>query len=343
MSIHLLSDNSRQFAQRWASCAIGILLCFGIALSATSLSRLLGVPAMLLAIMLGFCVNLVASKLTRIGAAGIDMSAKTLLRLGVALLGLRVALPDILMLGPTTLLIVGASVLVTSFGGYAIARTLRLDPSSSVISAVSVAICGASAALAASSIVRRREDTEGLTIATVLTVSILSTIVMLLYPAISTALHFDALRTSILLGAAIHDVAQVVGAGFSISPEVGVNAVTIKLIRVASLLPILFLFSTLFQNAAKTSHTPTAGATAPWFLIGFFVLAALSSIQMAPETAVRFGIETSSLLLTMAVTAIGIKTSFSALRTTPLSLLLALCLQTTVQFLTVLTLLLLLS
>ena len=99
----------------------------------------------------------------------------------------------------------------------------------------SVAICGASAAMAIAAVLPRNEHSESNLIFTVLGVTVLSTIAMIAYPMITTVTGLDPLASGVFLGGTIHDVAQVVGAGFSISDEVGETATLVKLMRVTML------------------------------------------------------------------------------------------------------------
>jgi uncharacterized membrane protein YadS len=110
-----------------------------------------------------------------------------------------------------------------------------LSRSFGILSAGAVAICGASAALAISSVLPKGENSERDTVFTVISVTALSTIAMIAYPVIIALFHLDHVAIGVFLGGTIHDVAQVVGAGFSVSEETGNVATFTKLLRVAML------------------------------------------------------------------------------------------------------------
>ena len=147
----------------------------------------------------------------------------------------------------------------------------------------SVAICGASAAMAIAAVLPRNEHSERNLIFTVLSVTVLVHIAMIVYPILCSA-RFRRRATGIFLGATIHDVAQVVGAGFSVSEESGKTATLVKLIRVALLAPVVLVFSLCdparngFQGRRRGKRPPLV----PSFVLGFLALAALNSLAILP-------------------------------------------------------------
>jgi uncharacterized integral membrane protein (TIGR00698 family) len=321
----------------------GLALCALLAVAATLLAKASGIPAMLLVLVAGFATRLLAPGFVTRVAAGICFSASTVLRCGIVLLGLRVVAGDIATLGPSTIGLVLASVVATVGGGYLIARLFRQPADVAAVAATSVAICGASAALAASAVVPRRPAMERETLLIIIVVSLLSTAVMLLYPAIAGLLGLSGSQTAVLLGAAIHDVAQVAGAGFSVSPETGVAAVTVKMIRVACLLPVVATIGFLaFRNHAD-ANAGKPRQYLPAFLVGFFLLALLASAGTVPPVLAATGGQAATWALTVAVAALGLKTGFGELRSARPALLATLAAQTALQFSVVLALVLLLT
>ena len=112
-----------------------------------------------------------------------------------------------------------------------LARRLGLKPLFGVLSGGAVAICGASAALAIASVLPRNDTRERDTILTVVSVTALSTLAMILYPVFATSIGLDHKQAGIFIGGTIHDVAQVVGAGYTISNETGDIATYVKLLQ----------------------------------------------------------------------------------------------------------------
>src|SRR5208283_3707648 len=115
--------------------------------------------------------------------------------------------------------IVIVGVATTILFGLFLARRLGLSPMFGVLSGGSVAICGASAALAIASVLPQDKDRERDTILVVVTVTARSTLAMILYPILATSIGLDHRHAGVFIGGTIHDVAQVVGAGYMISPE----------------------------------------------------------------------------------------------------------------------------
>ena len=173
---------------------------------------------------------------------GVDFAARTILRLGVALLGARITATQVfeLGLGPVATVVVGVT--LTILVGRLLAKLLGLDRELGLLTGGAVAICGASAALALSAVMPRNEHSERNLILTVVTVTALSTIAMVTYPLLVKSLGMDFRMAGVFLGGTIHDVAQVVGAGFIISPETGNISTVVKLMRVAMLVPAVLSF-----------------------------------------------------------------------------------------------------
>jgi uncharacterized integral membrane protein (TIGR00698 family) len=135
---------------------------------------------------------------------------------------------------------------------------------------------------------------------------------MITYPMIVSALHLDHVRAGIFLGGTIHDVAQVVGAGYTISPQTGDIATYVKLLRVTLLLPVVFAIAFLVSRGAKGGET-SAKAPMPWFLFGFAALVAANSFGLIAKPIGAAANDFSRTLLVTAIAALGMKTSFGEL------------------------------
>jgi len=264
---------------------------------------------MLYALLFGMTFNFLADNAHCL--PGIDMTARTVLRLGVALLGARITFAQVAALGMQTVLMVVAAVTLTIGFGWLLARRLGLRSDHGLLSGGAVAICGASAALAISSVLPRHPDAERNLIVTVVGVTTLSTVAMVAYPFITSALGMSDRTAGVFLGATIHDVAQVVGAGYMISTETGDTATIVKLLRVALLVPAVFAFGLLLGRGSSGPKAPLL----PRFLLGFAVLVAANSLGWVPEMARNMLSDLSGALLVTAIAALGIKTSFRRLAT----------------------------
>ncbi|MEM7596093.1 MAG: putative sulfate exporter family transporter, partial [Pseudomonadota bacterium] len=205
-------------------------------------------------------------------------------------------------------LVIGCVVLTIGFG-FAVARLFGSKWRFAFLTSGSVAICGASAAMAISAILPQDKRSEERLIFTVVGVTLLSTIAMIAYPILVKALDLNDLESGVFLGGTIHDVAQVVGAGFSINENVGDTATLVKLIRVAMLAPVVVIAAILIRSFAQADIAGDRPPILPTFVIGFLVLAAFSSLIPVPQVITDTVSEASRWFLLIAIAAVGMKTN----------------------------------
>lgn len=290
----------------------GLLVAGVIGLAATWLSTHYQAPVMLFALLLGMAFHFLHEEGRCV--AGIEFSSKAVLRTGVALLGARITASQILGLGVMPIVTVLVAVSTTIALGFLVARWLGLSRSLGVLSGGAVGICGASAALAIASVLPQSKESERDTILTVVAITALATIAMIVYPMLATAIGLNHVRAGIFLGGTIHDVAQVVGAGYSISPQTGDVATYVKLLRVTLLLPVVFTIAFVVARA-QTGAKTGARAPLPWFLFGFAALVAVNSFNWLPKLVTGLANDVSRDCLVIAIAALGMKTSFKELIT----------------------------
>ncbi|MDG1580407.1 putative sulfate exporter family transporter [Pseudomonas sp. GOM6] len=301
-----------QLNLRARELAPGISVSLVAAAAATFLSEHYGAPVMLFALLLGLSLNFLASE----GKckAGIEFTARTVLRLGVCLLGMRITLEQIVGLGWKPLALVVILVVVTISLSVLAAKALGFQRLFGMLTGGATAICGASAALALAAALPNHPQKERATLFTVIGVSALSTLAMILYPMIANGFALSPELAGVFLGATIHDVAQVVGAGYSMSAETGDTATVVKLMRVAMLLPVIVVAAmiTRMQGAETGGQRPPL---LPWFAVGFLILACINSTGWVPSL-VQGGInELSRWCLVVSIAALGMKTQLKELAT----------------------------
>ncbi|HEY2753326.1 YeiH family protein [Phenylobacterium sp.] len=289
----------------------GLLAALTIALAATWLSQHYRVPVMLFALLFGMAFNFLHQEGRCV--AGIDFVSKSVLRVGVALLGAKITAGQILGLGVMPLVTVLVAVTSTISLGALASKRFGQSRAFGVLTGGAVGICGASAALAIASILPQTEDSERDTILAVVTVTALSTIAMITYPLIAALVGLDHAQAGIFLGGTIHDVAQVVGAGYTVSPQTGDIATYVKLLRVALLLPAVLVLGLAWRGTAARSGEARGKLPFPLFLLGFAVLVAAGSFRLLPPAAVDAASALSRWCLVAAVAGLGMKTSFGAL------------------------------
>ena len=288
----------------------GVLAALTIGLASTFLSDHYGAPVMLFALLIGMAFHFLHEEGRCV--AGIEFASRTILRLGVALLGARITFEQIASLGagPVVMVIVGVS--TTILIGLALARSLKLTLTFGVLSSGAVAICGVAAALAIASVLPRNEKSERDTILAVVSVTALSTIAMIAYPIFVGAIGLDHQHAGIFLGGTIHDVAQVVGAGYMISPETGDVATYVKMLRVAMLLPVVLVIA-LVLSRTNQGIERRQSTLLPTFLLGFAILVAINSTGWIPKEVTQGLNDVSRWCLVTAIAALGMKTSFKKL------------------------------
>lgn len=292
----------------------GLAISAVVAVASMFLAEHHGAPVMLFALLLGMALNFLSQETggqaTR-SAAGIDFTARQVLRLGVALLGFRITAEQVLALGWQPVAMVVLAVALTIGVGIVLARLMGFQMFFGLLTGGAVAICGASAALALSAAMPQHPRKSQATLFTVIGVSTLSTVAMVLYPMLTQALGMDALMAGQFIGGTIHDVAQVVGAGYSLSHEAGDAATLIKLVRVAMLLPVIALAALLTRRQMLASGEAATGPRPPllpWFAVAFAVLVVVNSTGWVPASLVNAGKSASQWCLIMSMAAIGMKT-----------------------------------
>ncbi|WP_293348723.1 putative sulfate exporter family transporter [Phenylobacterium sp.] len=299
---------------RLPAWAPGLALALVLTGVATWIATAMHAPVAPFALVAGFLIAApLAGRLDL--APGLKVAERPLLRAGIALLGLRIVLGDIAHLGVTTLLLVLGCVALTLGVGSAIGRLFGLPRGFSMLSASATAICGASAAMAVASVLPKGPEAERQTGYVVAVVATLSTLAMLAYPAIAHLAGLPPEAAAIFLGASIHDVAQVAGAGYSVSPAVGDMAVTVKLVRVSLLALVVAAVAFSFASSARGEGKSLGrAALLPGFVIAFFALAGLRSTGVVPAGVLPAATFASNLLIGAGVVAVGAKTSIAGLK-----------------------------
>lgn len=301
---------------RWSMDVLpGLAICATIAMASAFISEHHGGPTLLYALLLGMVLHFL-SRDAKV-APGLRLGSTTVLRIGVALLGARIGMDQIATLGFIPLVLVVVGVAGTLAFGAAAANILGVSRTLGAVSSGAVAICGASAALAIAAVLPKSKDNERETLFTVVAVTTLSTVAMIAYPILARALSFDDFQAGVLLGATIHDVAQVVGAGHLISPQAESVATYVKLMRVAMLVPVVMFLAWSFRDpstASSNQHDANARPPVlPLFLVAFFVLVVANSFHLLPDALTAAMALASRWCLVIAIAALGMKTSLEDL------------------------------
>jgi len=298
----------------------GVALAMLVAIAAVAAAPLVAgvfpIPPMVIALLYGIAFHPMARRPWF--QPGLLFCLKTILRCAVALLGLRIALGEIAALGVSTAVLVIAAMAITVVSGFLLARAFGQNAAYGALAGAGTAVCGASATLATCIVVPDYKGKEADVAFVVVAVNALSTLAMVLYPLICAWLGFDRQQTGVMLGATIHDVAQVVGAGYAVSDATGNTAVVVKLFRVFLLFPVVLIIGWSFARRAVADDA--GKIPIPIFAIVFVALCVLNSIVSSlAGVAPTFQqikaplIEASTWGLLIAISALGLGTSLPAI------------------------------
>lgn len=270
-----------------------------------------GISSLVIAILLGITIGNIWHHPTA-WSPGIQFSAKRILRLAIILYGFRVSFQQIASVGIEALVIDIIVVTLTLFFGYHIGRKIfKLDRELSLLISAGAAICGAAAVLAVEDILKSEPYKAAVAVATVV---LFGTLSMFLYPAMQKAgmFGFTQDQFGVFAGASVHEVAQALVAGSNVSSEAGKIAVIVKMIRVLMLVPVLITLSAL--NNRFHGNSGKNKVVIPWFAIGFVCVIGFNSLHLLPTNVVNIINEFDTILLTMAMGAIGVETKFSKIK-----------------------------
>lgn len=283
------------------------------ALSVTDFATHLHLSALTIAILLGMALgNTIYPKIEVQTISGINFAKTFLLRTGIVLYGFRITLQDIHSVGlnaiVTDAIMLMATFFITCWIGI---KLLKIDRQIVQLTAAGCSICGAAAIMAASPVVKAESHKVSVAVALIV---IFGTICMFIYPLMYPFLSqfISAHQFGIYIGSSVHEVAQVYAAGSNINATVADTAVISKMIRVMMLAPFLIALSYFLQK--NDSHTQSTKINIPWFAVLFVGVAIFNSFDLLPKTVVNALIQLDTMLLLMAMSALGLTTRFSAIK-----------------------------
>lgn len=274
-----------------------------------------GFSALTLAILFGMVVgNTVYPKIWQPCDGGVIFAKQHLLRLGIILYGFRLTFAQIADVGVSGILIdvltLSSTFFIACFLGQ---KVFGLDKHTSWLIGAGSSICGAAAVLATEPVVKAEASKVTVAVATVV---IFGTIAIFLYPAMYPLLaHWFTPETyGIYMGSTMHEVAQVVAAGHAVSPDAENAAVIAKMLRVMMLAPFLLFLAARVKQLTPAGNGEKSKITIPWFAILFIVVAVFNSFHLLPKAMVDMLVTLDTVLLAMAMAALGVTTHVSALK-----------------------------
>jgi uncharacterized integral membrane protein (TIGR00698 family) len=287
----------------------GVALCCAVAVAGAAMATIAG-TSVTWALIIGMALSTMWSP-KPLFHSGIEVSAKHILRVGIALLGTQVSAESLQVLDWKTVSLLVGSVFAVLSAGRMLAPVLGIGHELALVAASSVAICGASAAVAFGLAIVRPETRERDIACTVGAVSVISMLAMLLYPLVAQHLGLASMPAGVFLGGTIHEVPHAIAAGFSMDAETGNVATVAKLLRVGMLGPALMLV--MSTRSRVPEQTRLSLLCPPFFLVGFVVLAVANLSGELPLHVANIGGRIGRVCILVAMAGIGLKLQWRSL------------------------------
>lgn len=247
---------------------------------------------------------------------GIQFCTKSVLRWAIILYGFRLTFQSVMEVGVAAIVIDMIVVLGTVLLGLLVGKLLKMDRDMTILTSAGSAICGAAAVLGTEPVLQSKPHKTAVAVTTVV---VYGTIIMFAYPIMYNAGWLDLTPTEmgIYTGSTMHEVAHAVGAGNSMTEDIASVSIIVKMIRVMLLAPFLVILGLLIRKSSQTEDAAESGApkkkskiSIPWFAFGFLALIGFNSLHLLPQQVVEGINFLDTFMLTMAMTALGVETSF---------------------------------
>lgn len=293
----------------------GLLLTALVTAAAYGLRQL---PAMatfsplILAILAGMLFHNVIGAPART-KAGVTFALRRILRFAIILLGLQLTAAQIADVGATGIAVIGLTLIATFLFTSWLGGLLGVEKGLAQLIAAGTSICGASAVIATNTVTNAHDEDVAYAVACV---TVFGSIAMFIYPLLPALLHLDARAYGLWSGASIHEIAQVVAATFQDGQQAGEFGTIAKLSRVAMLAPMVIALGLMAnrRNRKTGTHGGAGRAPMPWFVLGFVALVGVNSVVTIPPDAKAVIVAITTVLLTMALAAMGLETDIAKLR-----------------------------
>lgn len=239
------------------------------------------------------------------GKEAATFAAKRCLRIGVVLLGFQISIDKFIEVGPRGLMAVIVIVAGVFLGLRFAAKKAGLTDSLSTLIAGGFAICGATAIAAISSTRKSEERDVSYAVAVVALCGTLSVFVI---PVLAHLFSLSDATAGAWIGAAVHDVGQVIATASIMGPEALDSAVIVKLTRVVLLIPLILFLST--QNSEKKSLR----SATPTFVVAFVLCAVLVNALPLSDGAITAGKELSKIFLSIGLFGMGLGVRWASIK-----------------------------
>ncbi len=308
-----MSNPTRTWLETNSLCIALSVLLTALALLATDF---VGISAVLLTLIFGLVLNPLIDRpaLTARLTPGLDFTLGIPLQIGTGLLGLKITHELLELLSPGILLVIVTGVFLTLAVSVIVNRWVKWQTLEAAMTGVSVAICGASALMAMSLVIKKGRLNQQALLSLIMTVIGLSAASMVIYPMMVKLLGIDGAMGGLIMGATIQQISQAVAAGAVFGPDGMAVATMTKMLRVACLVPVMLIFIAFWgrnDDQSKGKFNPLSHM--PAFMYLFVVLAVLNIFGFIPQAVCTLLGSLANALILLAVAAIGIKTNLRAL------------------------------
>jgi uncharacterized integral membrane protein (TIGR00698 family) len=285
-----------------------------LAIAAFALRQIPGVgnlSPMILAIVLGIGFHNVIGT-PAAAHPGVTFAMRRILRAAVVLLGLQLTAQQIAEVGLQSVAVIAATLVLTFVFTAWVGRILGVDRKLTDLIAAGTSICGASAIIAANTVIDAKDEDVTYAVACV---TLFGSLAMFIYPALPGLFHLDPHAYGLWAGSSIHETAQVVAAAFQDGKEAGNYGTIAKLTRISMLAPTILALGAL-ANRRSSGAAQKSGSKIPipYFVLGFVALVIVNSLITIPPVEKQWIVLGTTFLLTLALAAMGLETDIRKLR-----------------------------
>jgi uncharacterized integral membrane protein (TIGR00698 family) len=239
--------------------------------------------------------------------SGTRFSARTILRLGIVLMGARLNFDLVARVGPKVLALDTLVILIGIVGIAWLGRRFGVPSKLAMLLAVGTSVCGASAVVAAGSVTQAHDDEITLAVALC---GVLGTSGVFFFMLAGPFFSLTSAQLAILSGSTLHEVAQVMAAAYTWGTASGDLATLVKLTRVVLLAPTLLVLAWVVGRAAGSIRYSWKNPPIPWFVIGFLLVGIAGSTGLL-SAPLKIALSTGSVfLMVIAMAAMGLNTDW---------------------------------
>lgn len=253
-------------------------------------------------------------------APGLDFASHRILQISIVVLGTQLSVHEVATIGASSIPVMLATLVACGVMAFFVARALRIDEELGTLIGVGTAICGASAIAAVSSIIRPKSSNVSYAVSTIFFFNILA---VLVFPPLGHLLHLTQQEFGLFAGTAVNDTSSVVAAANSYGAVASNHAIVVKLTRTLMIIPVCLVLALIMARRGnpleqKPGLVARTTRMVPWFLIGFLICAAATSIGLVPASSKGALAQVATFAIAIALGAIGCSTDLRALAKTGL-------------------------